>query len=156
MNQPYPLILICWHPPWLCTSTSMIQLFNNWLDLIILFPPMHQPWIISSSHSHIMKSFMSLYLECIKSVQGQTFSHIIMCHMIIRWDVYLTQECGGWMPIPFNWQGGVAIPRVPKKVEVASSFHSMSMAWVPSPFKKGCHDVWTLYQIFHYFVNTMT
>ena len=114
---------------------------------------------------HLIQSF-SHYEILHESVPGMykissrsnflSHNHVPHWHMIIRWDVYLTQECGGWMPIPFNWQGGVAIPRVPKKVEVASSFHSMNMAWVSSPFKKGCHDVWTLYQMFLYFVNTMT
>ena len=48
-----------------------------------------------------------------------------MCHMIMTWDVHLTSESGGCTAHPI--QGGGAIPRVPKKMEVASSLHSMNM-----------------------------
>ena len=48
-------------------------------------------------------------------------------------------------------QGVGAIPTVPKKVEVASSFHSKKYGGVPSPFKKGGHDELTSYKIFSSF-----
>ena len=50
-------------------------------------------------------------------------------------------------------QGGGAIPTVPKKVDVASSFHSQKYGGVPSPFKKGGHDELTSYKIFHHCVH---